>query len=536
MHSRIQYILLFLLSLCGRAALGTPQWQWATALGAAPAAVATDALGNSYVIGSFQGTAQLGSTLLVGQALYPGDADAFIAKFRPNGTLLWATQFGGSFASVRPTALALDGAGNCYFTGTVRGTVSYGTGQTLNGVAEWPGVLVGRCSAGGQVSWLRRDGSSAYASLGGSSIVADKLGNCFVAGGVTTPLTGQVSNPLRYQFFLASYSPTGSLRWSDVGQSPTMFNNGQGLALDPQGHGYFSGYYTGQLTLAGTTLTYPGTTGFIGRFRQHDGTLSWLQNLGGGVSYLSTLTADARGLVLAGRYSGNGSLAGQSLPPAAGDDAFLARFHGSGQLSWLRALPATPGDDVPVAVRCDATGTSYVLLNQLDATRGSGSVQNNFTLATLSFFGSPGWTTTVTGAPQVAGHGCALDAQFRLYVAGSFDGSVQFGPHTLSSGPGFLARLGGGFPGNPALAALTAPPAVYPNPVTAGRCQVRVPGASPGQPTQLSLYDRFGQEVLRQQLTTAESTLATHALPPGPYVLRLSGAGHSSSQQLLVAP
>ncbi|WP_165903728.1 SBBP repeat-containing protein [Hymenobacter gummosus] len=542
MHSRFWYTLWLLVGLRGLAVAATPQWQWAAALSVRPDAIATDALGNSYVIGGFQGTVQLGSTQLVSHTLYPGDTDAFIAKFAPNGTLRWATYFGGAWASVRPRAIALDGAGNCYFTGTVRGTVGYGNGQTLAGVQQWPGLLVGRCSPNGQISWLRRDGSTDYASLGGSSIVADKQGNCYVVGAVTTPLAAGVptSNPLRYQFFLASYSGQGGLRWANIGQSPTMFNGGQGITLDKQGYCYASGYYTGSLALAGSTLSGPGTMGFVGRFRQQDGGLQWLQDLGSSVGYLSTLTADDQGLLLAGSYQGHTSFRGKALGATGGQDAFLARFTPAGAVSWARSLPATPGDDSPTAVRCDAAGTSYVLLNNADANRGSGlAVVNNLTLATISAGGTPGWATTVAGNALVTGTGGTLDAQFRLYVTGAYDGSCQFGPHTLpaAAGSGFLACYFGGYPGDgrPASSAAIASAGIFPNPVVSGQCTVYYSEANSTQPVQLSLLDGLGRLVHQQTLTTPETRLSTQALPAGRYTLRLTGP-HSSSYPLIVAP
>ncbi|GAB2964068.1 hypothetical protein GCM10027048_36730 [Hymenobacter coalescens] len=506
-----------------------------------PAAVASDATGNSYVIGGFAGTAQVGNTTLTSNPLYAGDTDAFLAKFSPTGALLWVTQFGGPYASVRPKAIAVDPGGNCYFTGTVRGTVTYGAGQTLTGVMEWPGVLVGRCNATGQISWLRRDGSSGYASIGGSGIAADAAGNCYVAGAATTPFAANTSQTaLRYQVFIASYSVTGALRWADVGQSPTMFNNAFSLALDGQGSGYVTGSYTERLTLAGTTLTAPGVRGFVGRFRQQDGALNWLQNLDSNVGHVSMAAADGQGLVVAGQYSRNTTFEGKPLSHRGGDDAFLAHFTKAGRLRWVRPLPATAGDDVPVAVRCDGYGGSFVLLNQSDAQRGSGTTINNLTLVSSDLAGQPRWVTTVAGTPAVSGAGFALDAGLRACVVGSFNSTCQFGPYTLTGGSdtGFVARLHGTAPDEGRAVAALAPATVdvFPNPAAAGRCTVRIPDATPQHPVQLSLLDRFGKVVLEQKLTAAESNLLMHGLAPGPYTLRLIAAEHSSSRQLLINP
>jgi hypothetical protein len=47
--------------------------------------VATDRAGNTYVLGIFQGSVQLGSQVLMGDV-----CDGVVAKLDPNGNFLWA--------------------------------------------------------------------------------------------------------------------------------------------------------------------------------------------------------------------------------------------------------------------------------------------------------------------------------------------------------------------------------------------------------------------------------------------------------------
>src|ERR1043166_6153276 len=79
--------------------------------------IATDASGNSYVIGTFGGTTgQFGSFTLTGGGAQ--SADVFIAKYDSAGTCLWAKRIGGPCWDLAyGGGIDLDHMGNCYVTG-----------------------------------------------------------------------------------------------------------------------------------------------------------------------------------------------------------------------------------------------------------------------------------------------------------------------------------------------------------------------------------------------------------------------------------
>ena len=74
--------------------------------------IATDANGNSYVTGSFYGTATFGTIQLVSY----GYDDIFIAKYDASGNCIWAKKAGGinwDFGY----SISTDGNGNEFITG-----------------------------------------------------------------------------------------------------------------------------------------------------------------------------------------------------------------------------------------------------------------------------------------------------------------------------------------------------------------------------------------------------------------------------------
>ncbi|MBK7946935.1 MAG: SBBP repeat-containing protein [Flavobacteriales bacterium] len=78
--------------------------------------IATDQDGNLVATGWYQGFPITFGTNTLSNS---GSKDIFIAKYAPDGALLWATRAGGAF-SEESSAIATDGSGNIYLTGEFR--------------------------------------------------------------------------------------------------------------------------------------------------------------------------------------------------------------------------------------------------------------------------------------------------------------------------------------------------------------------------------------------------------------------------------
>jgi len=110
-------------------------WFWAKKAGGTSSdggnSIAVDANGNSYVTGSFSGSATFGTTTLTSS----GDDDIFVAKLDINGNWLWAKQTGGSYSD-GGSSIAVDVNGNSYVTGCFMVNVTFGT-ITLSSDGYW---------------------------------------------------------------------------------------------------------------------------------------------------------------------------------------------------------------------------------------------------------------------------------------------------------------------------------------------------------------------------------------------------------------
>jgi Beta-propeller repeat len=98
--------------------------------------IATDLRGNSYVTGRCDGPATFGAGEANETVLESvGFRDAFVAKYAPDGRLLWATSAGG-LGETRGTRLATDLRGNSYVTGDFESMATFGAGEANETVLE----------------------------------------------------------------------------------------------------------------------------------------------------------------------------------------------------------------------------------------------------------------------------------------------------------------------------------------------------------------------------------------------------------------
>jgi hypothetical protein len=111
--------------------------------------------------------------IVAGSVVLPGrDHDAFVAKFAPNGTILWYKTFGGSKRE-HAYGVALDNFGNIYVTG---GTNSFSANATYD-------IFVARFDPNGNLAWFRVwDIDNRGASEGAHSIAVIQYDHIYITG------------------------------------------------------------------------------------------------------------------------------------------------------------------------------------------------------------------------------------------------------------------------------------------------------------------------------------------------------------------
>lgn len=209
--------------------------------------IATDALGNSFVIGSFKGDASFGLTDLTSLS---ESREIFISKLTPQGVFEWAVKGGGSGNNENGNHIAVDDSGNSYIRGSVYETTTFGS-TTLTG----GGSFVAKLNPQGQYVWAVK--AEVGSGSRGNGIAIDISGNSYITGfvsGITTfgstTLTGNGA-------FISKLSPQGQYVWAikTGGSSGSGSCTGNGIVVDASENIYLTGVFNGTGNFGTTTLS-----------------------------------------------------------------------------------------------------------------------------------------------------------------------------------------------------------------------------------------------------------------------------------------
>jgi hypothetical protein len=174
-----------------------------------PRRMCIDRDGNIYVAGLFQGVVDFGGDTLI---FHGNEWRDFVAKYRANGTLLWARKIISQTHHLIDS-FDIDSNGESYFTSPTRGMVTIGD-STFD--VQGRSILV-RLGSDGSIRWIHPISNGCYASGSGVTVAPD--GNVIVAGQAAAPLDLDASAPsalnanLPIEGFLAAYSPEGERKW-----------------------------------------------------------------------------------------------------------------------------------------------------------------------------------------------------------------------------------------------------------------------------------------------------------------------------------
>jgi len=357
-------------------------WQWATRAGGTlydtAECLALDSAGNIYVGGYFEIAASFGSTNLTSA----GGNDLYVAKLNSSGSWQWAKRGGGPGYDL-VTSISVDGSGNCYATGTYRGTSSFGTTNlTCPGSQD---LFVIKLSSSGNWLWAKGTGTTTWAYNTG--IVTDSGGNSFLAGmfaGSVTLGSQTLVSAGSADILVGKIDSDGNWLWSTkAGGSST--DRGDFITLDNFGNILVAGYFYGTADIAGTTLISNGQMDVFVAKLSGTGDWKWSRQAGGSsYDYCSGLTYVNGGhIIISGFFQNSITIGNQTLhnPTTGYTDVFVAGLQET-------ALPLAPQN--PVITR---VGNDLVLnwdATSLD-TNGQTIVPNGYTVY---------WRDSVTGIHQ----------------------------------------------------------------------------------------------------------------------------------------
>lgn len=517
----------------GTTTLHAQVWQWAgSAEGSGNAnglAVAADVQGNSVVAGTYNSTIDLGEQVLS----TPNEAGIFLAKYDPDGALLWA-HIAANGPGIIVNGVTVDDAGSIAVVGMYQDTVVFipgavGTSLISAGAVD---VFVAEYASDGSPLWARSIGDTGYDY--GASIAHDGVGNIYVTG----DLHLTVFNLSSSKVFVSKFANDGTPIWTTLSADYGNTHLGDGICTSPTGETCITGEFFGSLTLGAFTLD-AGTaeaTIYVAKLNS-SGVPVWAQKAGaGGYAFGQSVDMDPQGNVyVTGSYHGTMAMGGLTLPGPgnASLDVFVAKCASAdGTFQWATSGTG-PGSDRAVGIRVDAEGNSYINGAYDDSWAfGSTTLETNGGLdgyvAKLSPSGIPLWAKDFGGPTGDFIGGLALSGT-DVFVTGGFQVAMQFDPGPTLTGQAvvhdvFVAKLTDVPSG---IEEVERPQCtIYPDPAS-DRIQLR---GLEGRCT-YAVLDEQGRVVLSGG-TSADQGIDVSTLSTGSYVLALGRMSGSPLQRL----
>ena len=349
--------------------------------------IALDSLGNIYVAGYFQGTADFdpgaGTTAIASAGQY----DGFVAKYDATGALIWVHTFGSTDFDYL-FGVKVDSAGNVYTVGTFLGTVDFDPGpgtQNVTATGLFSEAFVLKLDTDGNFVWVAP--TVGPRSEIGYTIELDSSGNVYTMGqfsdtpdfdpGVGTATLTAV-NPS--DLYVLKLDSDGNYQWV-VSVAGEVRDFGRYMCIDASGNLYL-------------TAGFQGTVDF---------------DPGAGVTNLTS----------------------------AGDsDIFIWKLDSAGNLVYVHGL-GSANDDDGLSLDVDNAGNLVVagsFQGTVDFDPGAGT-SNIASVSTYSLFvlkltsaGAYVWSGAFTGMDDGFTYGLVTDALGDIIVAGSFQGTADFDP------------------------------------------------------------------------------------------------------------
>ncbi|MBM3983162.1 MAG: hypothetical protein FJ304_23395, partial [Planctomycetes bacterium] len=372
-----------------------------------PTGVTTDAAGNTYTVGYFEGVLDADPDANADFELQSaGNFDVYLVKLDAAGDLVYAVNFGGTDFDIGE-AVAADASGNAYVTGYFSQTVDFDPN---------PNATFNLTSAGSLDAFvlkLNADGTFGYAAqIGG-----------------------------------------------------TQFDSGEDIATDASGNVYVGGKFRGTVDFdpdSGVTfnLTSAGNDDAYILKLNADGTFGYVAQIGGTQDQgVRNIVVDASSNVYAtGSFTGTTDFdpnpsATFDLTSAGSDDAFVLKLDTAGALVYAVRAGNT-GSDSGEGVAVDSTGAAYTVgrfSGTVDFDPDSGTAVNlnsasgNTYVWKLNADGMFGYAVQFGNGNSFTS-GIALDAANNVYMSGGFNGTVDVDPDlgtafTLLSAGSFDAYL-----------------------------------------------------------------------------------------------
>ncbi|MEI6945609.1 SBBP repeat-containing protein [Paraflavisolibacter sp. H34] len=343
-----------------------------------PAAMVRDASGNIYITGRSDG------------GTGPVNMDFATIKYDASGNQKWVKRYNGPGNDYDgATALAVDGSGNVYVTGTSLGGADFQSGD----------YATIKYDASGNQKWVKRYNGTGNSYDRAMAIAVDGSGNVYVTGG--SPGAGSLDD-----YATVKYDASGNQKWAVRYNGPgNSTDEARSLAVDGSGNVYLTGSSWSSANTDYATIKYNTNGGQV-----------WIARYNGpsnGFDVANKLLLDA---------SGNVYVTGGSQGIGTGDDYATIKYSNSGAQLWAARYNAAASTDVANNMALDAAGNVYVT--------GQSYVDDPtyYDYATVKYnaAGVPQWVQRYSGTVPLSTDlpcGIAVNSSGTVFVTGTSTGA-----------------------------------------------------------------------------------------------------------------
>lgn len=389
-------------------------------------AVTTDAQGNVYISGGFEGSVDFDPSTGITTLVSNGKADMFFMKMDSNGNFLWANS-AGDVQDDYGTSISISSNGNVYSTGVFEGIVDFDPSASILNLASNGNtdVFVTKHDANGNIIWAKGFGANFDDRV--SSIVCDANEDIYFIGEFSgtvdfNPGSGTANKTTAggYDIFVNKLDSAGNHVWVNTFGS-TATDYGYGIALDNAGNIIITGSFRGTVdfdpsngttNLSSTTSSYADI--YVSKYTS-SGSLLWARNFGGSSNDAGVaITTDTEGNI----YTTGWFLGVVDFDPGSGvknistkgeSDCFVQKLDTSGNLLWVITTGGTK-EDKPIGVATYSHNNVYVagnFINTSDFDPGPGvhNITSNGSRDAFLFRLSSPIIMSLQGQINVACHG-----------------------------------------------------------------------------------------------------------------------------------
>jgi hypothetical protein len=301
----------------------------------AASGIAVDAQGNVVITGINEGVLDFGTATT--KVTSGGLEDVFVAKFDPTGAPLWAKDYGDGQSQLG-YSVAVDATGNVGLVGAYEGTINFGAPTTALTSAGGDDIYVVKLDPTGNALWAKSFGDTAdqYGTFGTFDATGDLVVTADFAGTITVVTGMPLASAGMKDILLAKFDPTGNALFAER-WGDAQDQTGDCVAIDAAGEIVLSGGFEGSLTIGTEPAMVAMDEGakYLAKF-DSTGKPLWVKSFGDGSVYDWTAVAldKTGGAFMVGEFIDSISFGSTTLTASDKYDIFVAGFDTNGTPLW----------------------------------------------------------------------------------------------------------------------------------------------------------------------------------------------------------